>query len=1548
MEVAISAASWVLRKALGPVTDGLLEAWAASAGLGPNVDDLKMELLYAQGMLDNAQGREIRSPALKELLLKLRQLAYRADDVLDELEYFRIQDELEGTYDAAGDVHDKGCICGLFLNARHTTSAVASAFKPSSSSRGATRADPAEHEDDGKRGCLSGICRAKQGDVTSSSPQSPTIQSEQTGGCMSKVTSSAWKAAHTVGKGLPCCSFTCVRNNAHSGIGWLRSCGACACPSKIKKNKHVMQPPKLKFDRVEISKKMKDIVEKLKPVSAKVSTILDMELVGSAILKLELLGSSSATAKNNGMDRPKTTPDIIEPKLYGRDDLKKCIIDRITHGEYFLDELVVLPIVGPGGIGKTTFTQHLYEEVKSHFEISVWICVSLNFNASRLAQEAMKKIPKVDGEKENSSDQELIERRLQTKRFLLVLDDMWSCQEDEWRKLLAPFGRGGAKGNMVIVTTRIPEVANMVKTVDSSIEMERLGSEDFTHFFEACVFGSQQPWKDHDELCDVGKKIVSKLKGFPLAAKTVGRLLRKQLSLDHWTTVLESKEWELQTNDTDIMPALKLSYDYLPFHLQQCFSYCALFAEDYEFRSDELIHLWIGLGILQSQDQNKRPEDIGQSYLHDLVSYGFFKENNNDNGTPYYVVHDLLHQLAVKVSSYECISIYSSNVRSIQIPPSVRHLSIIIDDKDVENRTDFGNLKMELRALDKRLNVENLHTLMFFGRYHGSFARIFGHLFGEATALRAIYLSEASYSVEDIFYSFARLVHLRYIKIKSLYNKDICLPTALPRLYHLEVVDLQEWNGRFGSTRYTNNLVKLRHFLVPDDEIQLHSNIFEVGRLKSLQELRRFEVGIESGGFELSQVGQLTQLRGSLAICGLENIRAAEEAGEAKLIQKNHLHNLALEWNVDRQNKDPELEKQVLERLKPSSNLLKLCIRGHGGSVCPSWLGMNLAIKNLESFYMDGVAWKTFPSIGGLWLANEHGEELPGNVSHKKFQNLRKLKLVGLPQVKRWVGDAPCQLFPFLEVLTIEDCSELIELSFSHSTCCRRAKEANIDWFPRLQELSIKACPKLLSFPPIPWTKAPCSVNIKEVGSAFKELFCGRKYGSEYRMEIEVTDHLDSTLWNALSFHNLTEVKELKMQRCPSLPLHHFQMLSSLRTLQIWDSSNLFLSVEDESYVGHQFPVEHMEIWRCGAGGQELTQLLACLPKLSKLEVNSCKKITELGVLEQQATASPVPSSSASKRNVAEIKLHQQQDGLLLLPPQLQDLSIVRCQELILHSSPLDSNNEAGEPRRGGGLQDLHSLRTLGIFYCPKLLSSSSCFSFPYSLEHLSLGGVQGMETLASLASLTSLTSLYISRCGDLRCEGLWPLLAQGHLTGSVNETPNFFVGSEPPRLQEPEPPSRSSKLQQLETDDVAGFLAAPICTLLSSSLTKLEFLGDKEVERFTKEQDEALQLLTSLHEIKFLFCEKLRRLPAGLHGLPSLKRLYINGCQTIRSLTKDSLPSSLQEIEIHHCPAIRSLPKLDDLPSSLRQLIVDCNNNEELRRQCRKFIGTISIVHTY
>nr|CAD45027.1 NBS-LRR disease resistance protein homologue [Hordeum vulgare] len=1579
MDFAVDAALWVVGKALAPVTGGLLESWAASTELGRNIDALKMQLLYAQGMLDNAQGRDIRSPALKELLHKLRELAYGADDALDELDYFRIQDELDGTYHAA-DLDAQNCVDRLAINARHTAKAAGIKLKCSSSS---TRADPDDQKDGGTRVCLSVVGSCGGHDISSSPPLRTTqgVQ-EADGGCMPNVVSCARSAAKTMGKHFPCHSFPSVHDDDADAVmlkssnmtGSGRRFLCSAWPSKVLQENNTMQTQKLKFDRVVMSTKILEIIEQLKPLCAMVSTILI----------LELLGSTHIPTAQDITNRPKTTPNIIEPALYGRNDLKKNIIDGITHGKYCTNELTVVPLVGPGGIGKTTLTQNIFRELEGSFQVSVWVCVSLDFNAERLTQEIVKKIPKVNDEKDNATNHEVIAQRLKSKRLLLVLHDVWTYHEDEWKKLLAPLNQtGGEKGNVVIVTTRIPKVASMVTTTNSSIDVERLTHEDTMSFFEVCVFGDQQPWKDHPELRDVGSKIVKKLKGFPLAAKTVGRLLRNHLTLDHWTRVAESKEWELHTNDNDIMPALKLSYNYLPFHLQQCFSYCGLFPEDYEFTSKELVHFWIGLGIIRSLDRARRTEDVALCYLNDLVNHGFFRKNEKENG-PHYVIHDLLHNLAVMVSSYECLSIYSSNMQTIQIPASVRHLSIIVDNTDVKDITTFREYNSYLSALGKRLKVQNLRTLILFGAYHGSFAKTFRGLFEEARALRTIFFSGASYSVDDVLLNFSKLVHLRYLRITSVHNKDMCLPSALFRSYHLEVIDLENWGGSFGSTSQMSSLIKLRHFVVPQYNLELFSSIFEVGKIKLLEELRRFEVRKETKGFELSQLGELTELGGSLGIYNLENVQKKDEADELKLMNKNHLHKLTLEWSFDRPIRDAEQEKNVIESLVPHSSLQDLCIRGHGGGICPSWLGRYLSVQNLESLSLCNVSWNTLPPLGELRFIDDPDEECKGLVSSQSFLILKRLELVEIPRLAKWVGNGKCHLFSVLEVVIIQDCPELVELPFSHPSCHQAKQEDNMIWFPKLRELKIIHCPKLASLPAIPWTEDPCSVQIEQAGLVFEKLVYSRNYESELSLEIEGKDGQHSVFWNVLAFHNLADLKVLKVKNCPPLPLIHLQKLKSLKSLTITGMSNSLLLFECESYNTEcPLPVEQIKIDECDANGKELTQLLTHFPKITKLVVSSCEKITEIGAVELQtemATASSPGNEIDIEHAQAEAGHHQTRgeeveeavaggEGLLLLPRQLEKLIISGCRELRLLSDSIGKDNT-----HGGGLQSLCSIRSLDIYDCPRILSSYSsstlsCFPFPASLQQLDLGDVEGMETLAPLSNLISLTSLTMCNCGDLRGEGLWPLVAQGRLTELlIFGTRKFFTGSEPSRLHGQEIPS--SKLERVFTDDLTGVLTAPICRLLSSSLTELTFCENQEVERFTEEHEEALHLLNSLQELFFRDCGKLQRLPAGLarlaslkilriwwcpairslpkDGLPSsLQELDIKVCPAIKSLPKDGLPSSLQELEIRNCPAIKSLPK-DGLPSSLRKLEVCDGISEELKRQCRKLKGTIPIIIDY
>ncbi|KAI4969031.1 hypothetical protein ZWY2020_046361 [Hordeum vulgare] len=429
-------------------------------------------------------------------------------------------------------------------------------------------------------------------------------------------------------------------------------------------------------------------------------------------------------------------------------------------------------------------------------------------------------------------------------------------------------------------------------------------------------------------------------------------------------------------------------------------------------------------------------------------------------------------------------------------------------------------------------------------------------------------------------------------------------------------------------------------------------------------------------------------------------------------------------------------------------------------------------------------------------------------------------------------------------------------------------------WCPKLQELEISNCPEFSPLIPISWIESLHRVKIRRVKMlqefTYSKSFVGVKLKITGKADLHSIDQV-------LVFDKETGLEKLTLERCPPLESKHLLMLTSLKTLIVKDSVGLVGPLGGgQSDVEWQLPVEYICIEGLdGNVGKELTELLRHLPRLSKLNIRSCKNIKKLvvGVDVQQTTLEASDMGGGEITAAAE----EEDDGMLLFPPHLCDslleLEFRYCQELVLVDLPTLVPG-------GGALQALRSLQSLTIWRSPKFLStfSFSCHIFPSSLQFLRLWEVEGMGTLEPLSNLTSLTRLQLQGCGeDLKCQGLWSLLTTG---GQLKElevggSHSFFADWDPNprRALEQQPQLVSSTLQELETDDIEGLLAAPVCKFLSSSLTKLALFeghgyDSDGMERFSKEQEDALQILSSIQELEFSNFIDLQQLPAGLRAI--------------------------------------------------------------------------------
>ncbi|KHG17844.1 Putative disease resistance RGA1 [Gossypium arboreum] len=374
-----------------------------------------------------------------------------------------------------------------------------------------------------------------------------------------------------------------------------------------------------------IRSKIKDVTDRLQCIS------LEINGLGLNLTKIAV-GDMSKSCR---LQEKRLTTSLIGDHVCGRETEKEDILQWLLKGDE--NGVSVMPIVGMGGMGKTTLAQLVYndESVANHFAIKAWVCVSEQFDLMMVTRIILEKV--LSNSYECSSDLDSLQVRLKEelsgKKFLFVLDDVWSESYHQWDLLRRPF-KAGAPGSKIIVTTRHCKVALMVGNV-AAYHLHALPYDDCLSLFAQHAFG-RRDFSAHLNVEEIGQGIVRRCKGLPLAVKTLGGLLHGKRTCDEWNDILTSKLWDLPNEGNDILPALRLSYHHLPSCLKQCFAYCAIFPKGYEFDKDELVFLWMAEGLLLQQPKGmEQMEDLGHKYILDLLSRSFFERASNKESRCY-------------------------------------------------------------------------------------------------------------------------------------------------------------------------------------------------------------------------------------------------------------------------------------------------------------------------------------------------------------------------------------------------------------------------------------------------------------------------------------------------------------------------------------------------------------------------------------------------------------------------------------------------------------------------------------------------------------------------------------------------------------------------------------------------------------------------------------------------------------------------------------------------------------------------------------------------
>ncbi|GLT79590.1 hypothetical protein SLA2020_510730 [Shorea laevis] len=918
------------------------------------------------------------------------------------------------------------------------------------------------------------------------------------------------------------------------------------------------------FNRTAFRLSMADKIRKIN------KTLDEINNQGVLLLPVRLRDQSHSTAGARQYPETDPIPDCF--KFVGRHTDVLEIVNKLDNirSQHILSGI---SIVGFGGIGKTTLAKSICSVVKEQklYDLVAWVCVSEEFDEKIILGDMLEYLDSSVGRMNNIGAllQEL-GQKLENRKFLLVLDDVWNEDRGKWdsfnSRLLKILK---TSGNSILVTTRSDKVASIMEALPmQKHDMVKLSDHECWLIIEDIVLRSSTETSIPLDLEGIGQEIAKKCGGLPLVASVIGGTLSREMKTDKWQEILDDKAWILQDESKKILSILKMSFDRLPSSLKKCFSYCSIFPKDEVIFIDDLIQLWMAQGFVHKSNESLvEMEDIGNEYFKELLSNSLFQDIGWDlyGNIESCKMHDLVHDLSLLVSKGNTLVWNTSCNFDVQNCSTIRHLRVKSKGEDL--------------LTIPRSVAQRLHSLF-------SDVDVFCSMASDLKRLRSLKLRGGSKKLPD---TLGKLKHLRYLDISK--NCVRTVPKSFSRLYNLQTSKFVDCYSLEKLPGGMANLISSRHIY------SSHLRDLSVMQLTSLQTLSHFAVGTKKG-CQIEDLGSLSQLGGKLEILKLEHVKSKLEASKANLKEKAKLDLLRLHWSSDYERAvNNNNDEEVLESLQPHSNLKSLTIYGYKGKMFPSWMGNDVNSSG-SSFLLENMvelrlincnectcipSLALLPSLKVLYIermenVRRMGHKLqPGRAeSIRLFPALKTLTVHCMERLEEWVevvedaaaGSQGVIVFPCLEYVEISGCPLLETWSVggfsSHHKlsnlcigwCQKLMAIPNLDGLSTLKRLELMGCNGLTS---LPIGLGSCiSLQFLRIGSC-QNLNPIPSMNVFTSLEGLYLSHCDGLTCLPIGLDSCISFQELKIKFCPNLISisDDIKKLRSLSSLVISDCENL-------------------------------------------------------------------------------------------------------------------------------------------------------------------------------------------------------------------------------------------------------------------------------------------------------------------------------------------------------------------------------------------------------